>query len=96
MTTQQHSPGPWRAEGFKGIVVNSAIGFTICACPSGSKDASIEEIQANARLISSAPQLLSALEAVVALSRKHRWQVNSDEVSPFPAARVAIEKARGE
>lgn len=57
-----HTPGPWTTGGFANIVVNSADGFTIVACPCGSPNAAIAEIKANAALIAAAPELLSSLE----------------------------------
>lgn len=61
----KHTPGPWRAEGWKNTVVNSAKGNTIVISPGGDggdNGVGIEEIQANARLIAAAPELLETLE----------------------------------
>ena len=91
-----HTPGPWKAGGFENIVVNSADGFTIVACPCGSPDAAIAEIKANAALISAAPELLSALAELLALGESdHHHGCTCDECKAFAAARAAIAKAKG-
>lgn len=56
----QHTPGPWRAEGWEGVVVNAADGSTLVLCPNG-KDSTLAEIKANAKLIAAAPDLLDLL-----------------------------------
>lgn len=56
-----HTPGPWKTEGWKGLIVNSKVG-TIVAMPGASNRAPLEEHQANARLIAAAPELLAACE----------------------------------
>jgi hypothetical protein len=82
-----HSQGPWHCH--KTTVKNSA-GDWIADCEmhhisyaKGSRD----EREANARLISAAPELLAALQAVVAISdRKH---------DAWDEAKAAIAKATG-
>jgi hypothetical protein len=78
-----HTPGPWKASG-----------FSISAKGSGHIAKALEVYmdrttrEANARLIASAPDLLEALEAVIAISdRKH---------DAWDAAKAAIAKAKGE
>ena len=58
----QHTPGPWRNEGFENLVVNAADGSTIVGTPGASPYAPLSEHKANARLIAAAPDLLAALE----------------------------------
>ena len=60
----KHTPGPWRAEGWRGMVVNAADGSTILAMPGGSYGAGETELNANARLIAAAPAMLAALEDI--------------------------------
>lgn len=54
--------GPWRAEGWEGLVVNDNGGFTVLACPGGSGPvATLVELKARSRLIAAAPEMLAAL-----------------------------------
>ena len=63
----QHTPGTWKAEGWEAVTINAhdpshPQGFvTIVACPGGSDQTTLREMQANARLIAAAPDLLAAL-----------------------------------
>lgn len=57
------TPGQWRAEGFKGLVVNDANGNTLALAPGGRVP--IKELQANARLIAAAPALYAALKGLL-------------------------------
>lgn len=59
-----HSQGPWIATGYKNLTVNTAKGNTVTACPGGDANimgTPVEELQANARLIAAAPDLLDLL-----------------------------------
>jgi hypothetical protein len=58
----KHTPGPWRAEGWSDLIVNSEEGYTIVACPGGGPNCTLEESQANARLIAAAPRGLALLQ----------------------------------
>ena len=59
----EHTQGPWKTEGWENLVVNSADGHTMTLA-AGGKDACLEELKANARLIAAAPELLVALKAI--------------------------------
>lgn len=63
-TETKHTKGPWRTEGFENLVVNSAEGYTLTLA-AGGKDACLDELKANARLIAAAPDLLHALKCLV-------------------------------
>ena len=52
----EHTPGPWKVVGLS-VISDSGI---ICNPPSGP----IDELEANARLIAAAPDMLEALEAM--------------------------------
>lgn len=87
------SPTPWVATGWKRVVVNDANGNTLALCPGTA----LEEYQANARLISAAPELLEALEAAVGVLD---WAIDNgackDAVGAMKEfARAAIDKAMG-
>lgn len=60
----KHSPGPWRAEGWKETVVNDANGNTLALCPGDIRIEGIEVIQANARLIAAAPSMYRVLSRI--------------------------------
>jgi hypothetical protein len=93
----KHTPGPW-------VIERNSIGPT-----SKEDDQSYgmmmqvayverydwpENACANARLISSAPDLLEALEGMVRKAQKQNW--NDNYPAELSAAYAAIAKARGE
>ena len=87
MTDTQHTPGPWFVTP-DGTAVYKKDGYgyrgdTICLFVGHPF------IDANARLIAAAPELLAALQALAALPNKHRPEEMWD------AARAAIAKATG-
>jgi hypothetical protein len=87
--TTQHTPGPWKAQGWNDLVVNSANGDTILACP-GSSSGGIDEMQANARLIAAAPELLTALEWAL---EQLEDDLDPDYQLAFDAAMATVQKA---
>ena len=92
MTTKHtHTPGPWVAEdvGAGDWEVNSARNDFHIASPSSHRP----NVEANARLIAAAPDLLAAAEDLLL------WANISDESRDAPLrdkVRTAIAKARGE
>ena len=100
MEKATYTPGPWRDEGWKNVVVNLPTGETIALCP-GPKYAPLGVFQANAALIAAAPDLLEALEAAYSVlrngdSRTLPEPLMVEHVSTLPVIRAAIAKARGE
>jgi hypothetical protein len=89
MEKATYTPGPWRAEGWKNVVVNLPTGETIALCP-GPKYAPLGVFQANAALIAAAPDLLEALEKLVVAMEDELPVGGSDETR---AARAALAKA---
>lgn len=89
--TTQHTPGPWRAEGWERLIVNAANGDTIVACPGGAIRASLAELQANARLIAAAPELLSFVQGIALCVKCSESE--SGQAAP-EAVDALIEKAR--
>ena len=88
-----HTKGPWRTEGFENLVVNSAEGYTMTLA-AGGKDASLDELKANACLIAAAPELLAALKAIA------DYDEGSSEEGTYGSevlerCRAAISKAEG-
>ena len=57
----QHTPGPWYTRHGQVSSENSAHGCTIANCNRTAKGIPDAEVEANARLIASAPDLLAAL-----------------------------------
>jgi ribosomal protein RSM22 (predicted rRNA methylase) len=87
----KHTPGPWEAlknnYGQVLIVVRSTKDF-VCAVP--------DECEADAKLISAAPDLLAALKSIIDTVESHaRSQLTPAENSPVAKARAAIKKAEG-
>lgn len=66
----------------------------------GEQDSSLpfgaEEAQANARLIAAAPELLEALEAIVARWDTPAWKETEPTADVMNAARSLISRVRGE
>jgi hypothetical protein len=96
----KHTPGPWRySTGKTEALVVDRDGFTVMELRTTFNTTSHRDIEANARLIASAPELLSALSVLLKraslfldTSPTHDGLANVDAIV---SARVAIEKATG-
>lgn len=96
----KHTPGPWAitntadiftplgATNAEGIAAVSNDGWHIADCDMGAL--CLDEVSANARLISAAPDLLEALEGLVACIDETRGANATDALHK---ARAAIAKA---
>jgi hypothetical protein len=93
----KHTPGPWTAisdplhfHSLTTIIAGNVVqGIPQMRIDVGGK-VDITELEANARLIAAAPDLLEALEALVTqVSNSHAYEELAD-------ARAAIDKAKGE
>lgn len=81
-----HTPGPW-------TVAKRRDG--LCVCPNGAVLlGNHEEIQADVDLMAAAPDLLTALEELLALGQQESIEDGELEAAQ-EAARIAIKKARG-
>jgi hypothetical protein len=95
-----HTPGPWQQADGDDMEIEAAVGAAICTvltavdfpCVEDVDAAAVErECEANARLIAAAPELLSALETVMANNRTGATgQIARDG---WAKARAAISKA---
>lgn len=91
----QHTPGPWNCHqpGFKGIVSGvvrdkqNRFVATTASPNTGEYNRDETEVDANARLIAAAPELLEALKAIVELN------IFNDSIKGFDKAQRAIKKA---
>ena len=86
----QHTPAPWTTDSSKSFYVLSSGEFVANA-----------STEANARLISAAPDLLAALEKIAVGLSPQSVSVQSENLqelinSCFEIAREAIRKAKGE
>lgn len=104
----QHTSGPWCVEDpmdFELTIVEAGKEthewrfIASCSLPDGDDDQDFTsgEVQANARLIASAPDLLEALQRIAdapAWGAPDRWETTPDEVRQL--ARKAISLATGE
>lgn len=107
MSNTKHTPGPWIVASDKTSVLQVTPDTDspfpcVVDCASGYNAMSFGEAKENARLIAAAPDLLAALEALVALH--YSWSRGSAYVpvefekkndAAITAARVAITKATG-
>lgn len=104
--TTKHTPGPWRREiyiGLMGIGAGSGKpgapektivgGCGCCDSPYGVDDE--QEAEANAHLIAAAPELLAALEQMLAVFVDDPLTHQYTSGTAADAARDAIAKARG-
>ena len=84
----KHTPGPWT----RNRAINTVdMGRYSVICPFGADSKKhVSEIEANMRIISAAPDLLAALEAMVSKIDDKSLPISCS------AARAAIAKARGE
>ena len=106
MTDTQHTPGPWIACGWKSLTVNAgpegrfSEQSTIVLMPGARHEREItsgtqlQEMQANARLIAAAPELLAALEDLLNEYQGFREPYRNEAMCEH--ARAAIAKATGE
>lgn len=105
MSNQSHTPGPWELEGRKIVSTsNSLIKFgyinkfnrkVIVYQPWLYSDPSGNESESNARLIAAAPELLEALEGILA-NDGSRDCYDAMELRQFrELAKTAIAKATG-
>ena len=91
-----HTPGSWRChQGNHGefLVCCESGGFAPIARVKGDRRTTLKAAEANARLISAAPDLLTALYAM--MESCYDPDRNDHAVYAFDAARDAIAKAEG-
>jgi len=88
MNESKHTPGPWMAASRPSSIVGWPVvapgdgGRSVCNITTGH-----DQSEANAHLISAAPDLLAALKAVIAIADRATVE--------FDRARAAIAKAEG-
>ena len=99
--TEQHTPGPWRwvpqpDYSWQYQDLMSASGEVVLSGEEAPDPSGIEISHANARLIAAAPELLDALEALIAYAAQEIGLDPEECVGgPFAPARAAIAKVRG-
>lgn len=93
----QHTPGPWKLEAGRSFVTQSGTFYLSYGRDPDSNAANFPnfcELDRNAVLISAAPDLLAALESVIAYE-DDAPPPDSYGAEVYAAARAAIVKARG-
>lgn len=89
MSEAKHTPGPWvRGDGDPHQILSSLT----WDCVAEVNDA-LPEGEANANLIAAAPELLAALEAMIAKATKQNW--NDNYPDQLAQAFAALDKAKG-
>ncbi len=91
-----HTPGPWELDWNPSVIVVHADGFSICAVSRymqgmWATEASEKVLRANARLISVAPEMLAALQCLLA-----DIGTDFDAMPSVGMCRAAIAKYTGE
>lgn len=91
----KHTSGPWRTHLTDDTLVIDAVGVPVATMDGNYIDGSHSNIEANARLIAAAPDLLEALEKILVSDREGYPNCNlfSDDLA---RAKAAIAKAKGE
>ena len=93
----RHTPGPWMVEplGSACFEVKCECGYFIATCHDGVRGDRNADV--NARLIAGAPDLLAALQRIVAVLDKQVASPHlAERASPLAQAKAAIAKATGE
>lgn len=103
--TTQHTPGPWKCDGGAGVVAcemqeTLRSGRTVARRVACAKGLTIEEVEANARLIAAAPDMLAALrmaegELIAALCSGGMTLEAARKYHATRTMRAAIAKAEG-
>lgn len=94
----KHTPGPWYTRYNQISSLTSSHGCTIANCNATQKGITDEEAEANAALISAAPDMLETLEAVLDWWTHTPGFENGEDDMPaeiFDGIRNAINKAKG-
>jgi hypothetical protein len=92
MKNTLHTPGPWQVSPYGNITSKSLTVAKVEQMPGNYES----EKQANARLIASAPDLLSALEFLLADYIAINGENLTGSSVPADKAREALRKAKGE
>lgn len=88
-----HTPGPWVVERADDAYCIANVG-NLVIIPGGGK-VKHDNAEADARLISAAPDLLEALEMIVAEADSYTARTGKPVYNWLDQARAAIAKARG-
>lgn len=98
----KYTPGPWEAEFGETYNVRDAGGGRLAMLTNlkgaygmgGRRNG--DEVAANARLIAAAPDLLEALQGLLAKCAADGWWLKADVIREMDATSAAIAKATGE
>jgi hypothetical protein len=90
--TTQHTPGPWNVTGLYVRERDGGLIASILDLWHGQRTPKAKK-NANARLISAAPDLLAALKELLWAASRTSLETDGDYSNAFTAARVAIAKA---
>lgn len=92
----KHTPGPWAIDWNIGRLDIHSSGPLIATVPRNVRDDEADRVaQQNARLIAAAPELLSALQAIVTSLADHDDEGMIEHAEQMVTARAAIAKATG-
>jgi hypothetical protein len=92
----QHTPGPWRTHLTDDTLVIDAVGVPVATMDGNYVDGSHANMEANARIIAAAPDLLEALIVTRQHLRLFCTDADSIAAAVFELADSAIAKAKGE
>lgn len=89
----EHTPGPWKTEGFEKLVVNGADGSTIVCAP-GSSTGTLLEMKANARLIAAVPEAMQELETLAEYVELALRELNDQDTGWYYQLKQHAQQAR--
>lgn len=89
----RHTPGPWKVEGR--MILGRAFTGSWCAIADNLHGGNPTELDANAHLLASAPDLLASLKEFVALYDGTRDMLGTSVLGKLERAEAAIAKAEG-
>lgn len=100
MTESKHTPGEWMVASSTTVYALNADGFNRFSCQVQDAHTARVELEANARLIAAAPELLVACKSVIAVHAEWIESMTglriAGESSCIQICRTAIAKATGE
>jgi len=90
----KHTPGPWVQTPWDATAIFDAKNLQVPIAQTYPADTSQKEAEANARLVAAAPQLLEALEAVLAYEGDDLPAPETFGTELYNKARAAIKAAK--
>lgn len=96
----KHTPGPWQYDGMWSLIMAGKYEIAAIHAARFAEETSrrkrLDEVQANARLIAAAPELLEACKRALSAIEALPPRLNEDRYEPMMLLSRAIAKATGD